>query len=121
MTTKEFDIGDVLSVTTLKLVSSRGMDGVQDLLSFMAGYPVFTHQIPRIGPVCKTRLLEQFPQLNDIEDSSIPSGSKEDIFEWVAQQAEKYGRTFTVTTLAPDTCPMVDPVKELHDVLSRSE
>ena len=36
-------------VTTHRLVSPSGMDGIYAVLSFMAGRPVFTHELPDIA------------------------------------------------------------------------
>lgn len=67
MQTKQFHISDVLSITTGRLVSTRHMDGVYDILNFMTGDNLFTHQLPRASDECKPYLLEQFPQLDTPE------------------------------------------------------
>lgn len=61
--TKRFHLGDVLSIATGRLVSSRGMDGVYDILNFMTGDSLYTHQLPRACKECRPYLLEQFPEL----------------------------------------------------------
>ena len=62
--TKKFHILDVLSVTTGRLLSPRGMDGIYDILGFMTGEDLFTHQLPRASDVCKPYLLRRFPKLD---------------------------------------------------------
>jgi hypothetical protein len=37
VTTRPFHLGDVLTITTGRLVSPRHMDGVYDVLNFMTG------------------------------------------------------------------------------------
>ena len=64
---KLFHISDVLSVTTGRLVSSRHMDGIYDILNFMTGDNLFTHQLPRASDECKPWLRTQLPNL--MEDS----------------------------------------------------
>ena len=44
---KQFYLGDVLSVAIDRLVSLRHMDGVYDILNFMTGDDLLTHELPR--------------------------------------------------------------------------
>lgn len=60
---KKFHISDVLSVTTGRLVSSRHMDGIYEILNFLTGDNLFTHQLPRAMRECEPWLKMQFPQL----------------------------------------------------------
>jgi hypothetical protein len=60
---KLFHISDVLSVTTGRLVSTRHMDGVYDVLDFLTGDSLFTHQLPRASREYEPWLRTQFPQL----------------------------------------------------------
>ena len=64
---KMFHIGDVLSVTTGRLVSARHIDGVYDILNFLTGDNLYTHQLPRAMEECKPWLRSMFPAL--MEDS----------------------------------------------------
>lgn len=60
---KKFHISDVLSVTTGRLVSTRHIDGIYDILNFLTGDKLFTHALPRASGECKPWLKAQFPQL----------------------------------------------------------
>jgi hypothetical protein len=60
---KMFHISDVLSATTKRLVSSRGMDGIYEILNFIIGDNLFTNQLPRAMDECEPWLRAQFPQL----------------------------------------------------------
>ena len=60
---KLFHISDVLTVTTGRLVSSRHMDGIYDILNFLTGDSLFTHQLPRAMNECNPWLRTQFPRL----------------------------------------------------------
>jgi len=60
---KLFHIGDILSITTGRLVSPRHMEGVYDILGYMTGDSLFTHQLIRAADRCKPVLLEQHPFL----------------------------------------------------------
>jgi len=81
------------------------MDGVYDILNYMTGDSLFTHQLPRASDECKPFLLEQFPQLDTpemqfalgelIEMLKTPSGKKDPselILGWLSKLISgKYG------------------------------
>lgn len=60
---KPFHIGDILSITTGRMVSPRHMEGIYDILNYMTGDNLFTHQLRRAADACKPALLEQHPIL----------------------------------------------------------
>lgn len=60
---KNFHISDILSVTTGRLVSSRHIEGLYDILNFLTGDELFTHQLPRVFRECAPWLRTQFPLL----------------------------------------------------------
>lgn len=66
---KTFHISDVLSITTGRLVSSRHMVGIYDILNFLTGDSLFTHQLPRAMRECEPWLRILFPAL--MEDSPL--------------------------------------------------
>ena len=66
---KLFHISDVLSVATGRLVSSRHMDGIYEILNFLTGDSLFTHQLPRAMNECKSWLRSTFPMLMDDSES----------------------------------------------------
>lgn len=47
--TKSFPTGAVLSVLTGRLVSENHMTGIYEVLNWITGENVYTHQIPRIS------------------------------------------------------------------------
>lgn len=55
---RRFHIGDVLSITTGKITSPRGMDGIYDILDYMTNDSPFTTQLGRFAEEC-TPYLEQ--------------------------------------------------------------
>jgi len=64
---KNFHLGDVLSVTTGRLLSPKGIGGVYEILNFMTNDNLYTHQLPRAAEECKPFLFSQFPQLDSPE------------------------------------------------------
>jgi hypothetical protein len=94
--TRKFHLGDVLCITGEKLVSPRHIEGVYDILNFMTGDSLYTHQLPRAMRQCRPILLEQYPWLAEVDDTEVTG---ENWREWLASQVEKYGEEIEVAQL----------------------
>lgn len=66
---KTFNIEVVLSAVTGKLLCSIGE--VYEILNFLTGDNLFTHQLPRAGRVCRIPVFKEHPFLKDIDVSDI--------------------------------------------------
>ncbi len=109
---REFHIGDIISVCTGMLVSPRHMDGVYELSAFMAGEPVWTHQLARVGREAAPVLLAQHPALAETfaEARQVTPDNWQD---WLARWVERHGEMLPVTPMARDQHERIDPVSEL--------
>lgn len=112
--TRHFHIGDILSVTTGRLVSPRLMGGIYDILNYMTGDDLYTHQLPRAMRECKPALLAQHPHLAWAKLGEI---TPENHAARLAELAATYGETLPVTPLAGGAHERRDPVEELADML----
>jgi len=134
MQTKQFHLGDVLSITTGRLVSSRHIDGVYDILNFMTGDNLFTHALPCASGECKPYLIEQFPQLVTPEmDSAIAelgdalkskSGEVEAekvVANWLTKQVTKYGEMFAVKPIPNNVHEVKNPIAEAAEMMGGPE
>lgn len=119
--TKTFHIGDILTVTTGKLVSPRHVDGIYDILNFMTGDSLFTHQLPRGMDECEPSLRAQFPDLAAIEITDDFGGSEERVKAWLAGQVAIHGETREVAPLHEDEHTRMDPITELHKMAPHAE
>lgn len=63
---RQFHLGDILTITTGRLVSPRHMDGVYDILNYMTGDTLFTHALPRASRECEEPLREMYPWLRAV-------------------------------------------------------
>jgi hypothetical protein len=115
MTTRSFHLGDILSVTTHRLVSPRRMEGVYDILGWMTGEHPYDGQIPRLIGECAGTLLAQHPDLTAV---TVPEfGSEREAYRWLAGQVALYGETREIEPLAAvDDHTRVDPVAEMRMV-----
>jgi hypothetical protein len=118
MQTKKFHLGDVLSVTTGRLVSPRHMDGVYDILNFMTGDNLFTHQLPRASDECKPHLLAQFPQLAEVDASGVNTKNHK---QWLAEQVAKYGEEFEVKPIPKGAHQFKNPIAEATEMMGGPE
>lgn len=110
-TTRLFHLGDILSITTGKLVSPRHIEGVYDILNFMTDDDLYTHALIRAGDECIAPLLAQHPDLADIVVPEFEDS--EAVFRWLDQQVLKYGEQREVAPLAKGQHPKIDPISEL--------
>ena len=134
MQTKQFHLGDVLSITTGRLVSPRHIDGVYDILNFMTGDNLFTHQLPRAFDECKPYLVAQFPQLaiakmetaiakldEALKTKSGKAKAEKIVAKWLTKQVARYGEIFMVRPIPIAAHEVKDPIVEVAEVMSNSE
>lgn len=110
---KGFHLGDVLSITTGRLVSPRHMEGVYDILNWMTGESLYTHQLPRVAREAKPVLLAALPQLAAVEVPDFPGPER--VAAWLAGQVALYGETLPVPKLTADQHESIDPMSELAE------
>lgn len=125
--TKTFDLADVLTITTGKLVSKRHMDGVYGLLGFMTGENLFTHVLGRAADICNPWLIPQLPadipnsdNLAELEDMPNVS-TKEKLAAFLKPLEEKYGNSFELKALPKGIWESKNPLEELASIMSEDQ
>ena len=111
---REFDLGDILSITTGILVADRKMDAVYDILNYMTGDNLFTHQLGRAADECRPWLLRQHPQLEKVTAESLEDG------RYVGSMPvyiETHGSRLPVAPIPKDDHAVKDPIEELVDMV----
>lgn len=107
---RSFHLGDILSITTRRLVSPSGMSGIYEILNYMTRDNLFTHQLPRAMRECAPELLRQYPQLADIDAKVV---TPENFKDWLAEQVAKYGEELPVSRMKAEDHERIDPMSEL--------
>jgi hypothetical protein len=110
--TKDFPTGDVISTATGFLVTRNGIGGVYDVLNWMTGESVFTHQIPRISREARPVLLAAHPDLAlAYEEAKLVTRDNwgRVLETWI----DRYGETIAVPKFGTDEHKSIDPVSEL--------
>ena len=115
---RHFDLGDIFSITTGQLVSPRHMDGVYDILGFMTGEALMTHQLPRAMDACRPELLRQHPQLTAVEVPDLPHEHKPWMV-WLDEMKLEYGMMLPVTPLA--AFEHRNPIEELCEMVGEEK
>jgi hypothetical protein len=111
--TKQFHLGDILSITTGRVVSPRHMDGIYDILNYMTGDNLFTHQLPRASNECRPYLVMEMPWLEQIDASAVNGENWE---QWLNDQVKKYGEYHDVRQIHPEDHEEIDPIDELKQM-----
>lgn len=103
---RRFPLHQVLMVTTGILLGE--MKEVYEILSYMTGGSVWTHQIDRAIEASVSAILSQHPVLASVDASDC---NTENVWDWLDKQQEKYPAEFELEPLAD--YEHRDPVEEL--------
>ncbi|GIH70315.1 DUF7736 domain-containing protein [Sphaerimonospora thailandensis] len=111
--TRDFHLGDILTITTEFMVTPNGVDGIYQILNWMTGDNLFTHQLPRATRECAPDLLRQHPDLAAVTVPAFGDDERE-VWAWLDEQVRRYGETRPVAPLHPDGHTRIDPLTELR-------
>lgn len=114
LSTKHFPTLDALSAITGSLVSERGIGAVYEVLNWMSGEDLFTHQLPRVSQEAQAAALAFNPALAAacVEAEQVTRGNYS---EWQAKWLSRYGETIQLPLLAVDQHERIDPLSELAE------
>lgn len=118
MADRMFDLGDILSVTTGRLVSPRHMEGVYDICRFLAGEPVWTHQLGRVCEEAAPGILARHPKLAEIV---APELAADTWLPWLNEQKAIHGAELAISPMNADQHQSIDPLSELAEKVHPSK
>ena len=107
--TKDFSTVDVLSTVTGVLLGDIG--GVYEVLNWMTGESVFTHQLPRIGREAEPVIVAMHPKLQQAIDEA-EAVNRDNWQEWRDRWVERYGATLAVPKMNHHQHERIDPMSE---------
>jgi hypothetical protein len=103
---RTFKLEEVLSAIRGTLLCEIGK--VYEVLNFLTGVSIYTHQIPRAGRECQVAVFEQVPFLQEINIEGInPDNWKERLTEIKAKYPNEIELS-PVSTYSP-----IDPIEEM--------
>jgi hypothetical protein len=110
--TRTFPLGVILTVTTEQLVAPFA--DLHEFLEYMAGEPVWTHQLPRVNDEAKPVILAQHPQLATVRIPDDFGSDPESAIVWLAEQVKHFGEALEIRPLAVSDHRSIDPISELR-------
>ena len=113
---RDFDLGAVLNITTSRLFTS--MDDVSEVLNYLTGDSIYTHQIPRVMDAAKPYVLSLHPELKGVGDD-VEIHSFEDAKAFVDEQKKVFGDKLPLKPMSKtDGYSYVDPIEESVEMTS---
>lgn len=100
---RQFHLGDILSITTSRMLSPTGMGGVHEIVTHMIGELATDMACIEERARCAAALLAQHPQLARLVDA----GDKIDpstVDAWLTKQITQFGERLAVEALANGRC-----------------
>jgi hypothetical protein len=120
-----FPIDEILTVTTGRLVAHRGMDAVYEILNFLTGENLYTHQLVRAAPICAKFILQVYPELAKISTTDLDellkkySDPKQAVNEWVEEIRKENRDSYELMPLPVGMYQAMNPISEA--ILLKSE
>jgi hypothetical protein len=116
METKNFDLGTILSIITPILLTDIG--NVYEILNYMTGESLMTHQLPRVCKECASIILQQYPQLTNINSNNIDTTNWK---EFLDGQIERFGNSFEIIPVGLFEHKYIDPIQEAIDLVGEEK
>lgn len=116
--TKEFPTSAVISAITGRLIGD--IDGVYEVLTFMSGMPVWTHQLGRVSKEAWPVVTAMHPALNALA-AEAEQVTPENWQEWRDLWLDRYGPTIAVPLMNQDQHESIDPLSELAEKMHPSK
>ena len=115
--TKRFHIGDILSITTGRLVSPDHIGGVYNILNHLTADNLMTHQLPRASRECAPYLRECFPDLAEIAEPELEG--ENEVRAWLDAIVAEYGEYREVEAMPDGIHEYRNPVSEAEEVVGK--
>jgi hypothetical protein len=98
---RNFHLGDILSVTTGRLLSNRHMDGLYDIIGYIVNGKPYTLTLMILSEPCAEHIFKQHPQLREI-DANVEFDGVESIERWLQTQIDNYGEYLEIKPMSVD-------------------
>lgn len=108
--TRTFGLGEVLSVTTGRLLCELG--DLYGILNYLTGDNLFTHQLPRAMDEAAPRVLACFPHLVGVGVPELTG--MEQVQSWLAAVEPTLGTEFPLEPLPERDHTHISPFAELR-------
>ncbi|AMS41224.1 DUF7736 domain-containing protein [Aminobacter aminovorans] len=110
--TKDFTTEAVLSVLTGRLLCDIG--GIYEVLNWMTGESLYTHQLPRVGREAEPVILGMHPHLAEAV-AEADQVNAENYAAWSAKWKARYGESIAIPRFNIAEHERIDPMSELAE------
>ena len=86
---KKFHIGTVLSISTTIHVDPNGFHAIHEAFEYLAGGPIWTHELAYYWDEFSAEVIRQHPQLEGVDASGLDEHS---LPRWISQQSKRFGQ-----------------------------
>lgn len=107
---KKFPLNQVLTIATGRLLCDIG--SVYEILNYLTGDQLFTHQLPRAMQFCQPLLWAQYPELKGIDVSSVTT---ENWREWLQEISGKLPAEYGLSPF--DGWQSRNPIQEAQEMI----
>ncbi len=128
MNGKMFHISDVLSIGTERLVSTRHMDGVYDVLNYMTQDDLTTLALLRASDKCLPYILKLYPWMGELDlnifdmpDDWTKEQREDVISKWLEDLIVQYGEELVLYPVASEDWVSIDPVAEAINLIGEDK
>jgi hypothetical protein len=114
MVTRTFPTEKVLSVLTGRLLCD--IDGVYEVLGWMAGEALFTHQLPRIAREARPVMIKLHPQLAQAQEEA-KLVTTENWRSWREEWIDRYGTEIVLRKMTACEHEHIEPISEAVEMI----
>ena len=112
--TKAFETISILTVVTGRVLTTGGIGGVYEVLNWMTGESLYTHQLPRVCREAVPIIVAAHPELQSAIDEA--GRCNEETYQyWRDLWLDRYGPEMTVPKFSEDGHERIDPISELAE------
>lgn len=108
---RSFSLGAVLSVISGKLLCE--LDELYQVLNYLTGQSIYTHQIPRAFRVSAPYVATQHPHLAVLDWSGVNNSTYR---AWMDEQVRRFGATAELEPLPDGAYDAMHPIDELIEI-----
>ncbi|MGI9503990.1 MAG: hypothetical protein ACR2RE_13155 [Geminicoccaceae bacterium] len=101
--------------------TDNGIGAIYELLNYMTGDNLFTHQLPRAGKSCLPHILSQHPELRDVTDYICEQCEQGNIDSVRSEMVQRFGETLNIAPISDGSYEGIDPVVELSQMRGGSD
>lgn len=121
---KKFPTLDVVSAATGWHLSDNGFGAIVEVLDFLTGEGLFTHQLPAASEWAQPHIYEQFPWMMDVEtilQNYTNNGDKEGLLEYSKELPLRYGSELVLSPIEDDYNPWLkgQAITSLCDIIDK--